>query len=57
MIPNDPMILLSFLNTKLRDGYDTLAALCDDLELDEEEVKAKLAAAGFSYDADRRRFV
>ena len=57
MIPNDPMILLSFLNTKLRDGYDTLAALCDDLELDEDEIKAKLASIGYSYDADRRRFV
>ena len=57
MIPNDPMILLSWLNTKLRDEYDSLAALCEDMELDEEELKAKLAAIGFSYDADRRRFV
>ena len=56
MIPNDPMILLSFLNTKLRDGYDTLAALCDDLELDEEKLKAKLASIGFSYDAEKNRF-
>ena len=57
MIPNDPMILLSFLNTKLRDEYDSLAALCEDLQLDEEEIEAKLAAVGFSYDAERRRFV
>ena len=57
MLPNDPMILLSFLNTKLRDEYDSLAALCEDLELDEDELKAKLAAVGFAYDEDRRRFV
>lgn len=57
MIPNDPMILLSWLNTKLRDDYDSLAALCEDLEEDEDEIKAKLAAIGFSYDAERRRFV
>ena len=57
MLPNDPMILLSYLNTKLRDEYDSLSALCEDLELDEEEIKAKLAAIGFSYDAERRRFV
>ena len=56
MIPNDPIILLSFLNTKLRDEYDSLAALCEDLELDEDEIKAKLAAVGFSYDAERKRF-
>lgn len=34
-VPNDPVILLSFLNTKLRDYYHSLRELCDDLELDE----------------------
>ena len=57
MLPNDPLILLSYLNTKLRDEYDSLAALCDDLEEDEDEIKAKLSAVGFSYDAARNRFV
>ncbi len=57
MLPNDPMILFSFLNTKLRDEYDSLEALCDDLALDEDALKEKLAAAGFSYDAARKRFV
>ena len=56
MLPNDPMILLSFLNTKLRDDYDSLTALCEDLETDEDELKAKLAAAGVSYDEARNRF-
>ena len=56
MLPNDPMILLSFLNTKLRDEYESLAALCEDLEEDEDEIKAKLAAVGFSYDAEKNRF-
>ena len=56
MLPNDPMILLSWLNTKLRDEYDSLAALCEDLEADEDEIKEKLAAVGFSYDAAKNRF-
>ena len=56
MIPNDPMILLSYLNTALRDRYDSLAALCEDLELDEDALKEKLAAVGFVYDAERNRF-
>ena len=56
MIPNDPMILLSYINTRLRDEYGSLAALCEDLELDEDEIRAKLAAVGFSYDADKNRF-
>ncbi len=56
MIPNDPMILLSYLNTALRDRYDSLAALCEDLELDEDALKEKLAAAGFVYDGKQNRF-
>ena len=56
MLPNDPMILLSWLNTKLRDEYDSLTALCEDLELREDEIKAKLAAVGFSYDEEKNRF-
>ncbi len=47
MIPNDPAMLASFLNTKLRDEYDSLSALCEDLGLDEEELRERLAAAGF----------
>ena len=56
MLPNDPMILLSYVNTKLRDEYDSLAAFCEDLDLDEAVLKEKLAAVGFVYDAGRNRF-
>lgn len=44
MLPQDPMILLSYLNTKLRDFYPTLDALCDDLQIDGGEVSRRLAA-------------
>ena len=57
MLPNDPMILLSYLNTKLRDEYESLEALCEDLELDEDALRERLAAAGYFYDAEKRRFV
>ena len=33
-IPQDPIILLSFINTRLRDQYASLDALCDDLDID-----------------------
>ena len=56
MLPNDPMILLSYVNTKLRDEYDSLAALCEDLDLDEAALKERRAAVGFVYDAGRNRF-
>ena len=56
-IPKDPVILLSFLNTKLRDHYSSLSALCDDLEQDETVLTQKIAAIGYTYDSDRNQFV
>ena len=56
MLPQDPMILLSVLNTKLRDEYGSLSELCEDLELDEQELKNKMEAVGFVYCEDRNRF-
>lgn len=49
MLPQDPMILLSYLNTKLRDFYPTLDALCDDLQIDGGEVSRRLAAIDCRY--------
>ncbi|MBQ1240171.1 MAG: DUF4250 domain-containing protein [Ruminococcus sp.] len=57
MIPNDPMILLSYINTKLRDDYPTLDALCDDLQADRTEIEAKLKAIDYTYNAELNRFV
>ena len=57
VIPNDPVILLSFLNTRLRDQYDSLSALCDDLEQDETVLTQKIAAIGYTYDSDRNQFI
>ena len=57
MLPRDPMILLSYLNTKLRDDYPSLEALCEGLDVAQDEIEAPLAAAGYAYDADQNRFV
>ena len=56
MLPNDPMILLSVVNTKLRDEYDSLDQLCADVDADREELEKKLAAAGFCYDEKLNQF-
>lgn len=56
MLPQDPMILVSYLNTKLRDAYPSLDDLCEDLELDAGALTDKLAAAGFVYDPAQNRF-
>ena len=55
-IPNDPFILFSYINTQLRDTGMTLAAFCEEHELDAAALTEKLRAAGFSYDEAQRRF-
>lgn len=48
-IPQDPVMLMSWVNTKLRDEYPAFEALCDDLQLDRQAIEEKLSAAGFDY--------
>lgn len=57
MIPNDPIILLSFLNTKLRDKYKDIDEMCDDMELDREQIEKKLLSVGYKYSDTRNQFI
>ncbi len=57
MIPNDPMILLSYINTKLRDFYPDLDALCDDLEIDRSALVEKLKSIDYEYSKELNRFI
>lgn len=57
MIPSDPIMLLSFVNLKLRDYYGSLDAMCEDLDVSEEEITDKLAAVNYRYDAEKNQFV
>lgn len=56
-IPQDPNILLSFVNTRLRDNYKTLESLCDDLDIEETELKARLDTIGYVYNPQLNKFV
>lgn len=56
LIPSDPIILLSFINTRLRDQYSSLDELCDDLDIDRNEIEDKLRLAGFEYNPDQNQF-
>ena len=56
-LPTDPMILLSFINTKLRDEYASLEAMCDDMEINAEDIEHKLAAIDYHYNSELNRFV
>ena len=57
MIPKDPVMLLSFINLKLRDFYGSLDALCEDLDLNREEILEKMKQINYTYDKEKNRFV
>ena len=56
-IPNDPVILLSFINTKLRDFYPSLEELCQSLEIEKNALTEKLAQIDYHYDASVNQFL
>ncbi len=56
MLPQDPHILLSYVNTKLRDEYSCLDALCNGLEVGKSELVQKLNGAGYAYDPASNQF-
>lgn len=56
-LPNDPDMLLSVLNLKLRDFYPSLTALCEDLDLAEEALLQRLSALCCRYDAASNRVI
>ncbi len=57
MLPQDPVLLLSFINMKLRDFYPSLDALCEDLDTDKSEITEKLAAVNYTYDETQNQFI
>ncbi len=60
MIPQDPVILLSFVNMKLRDNYKDLDALGEGLDISSDELSEiveKLKGIGYEYNSERNQFV
>lgn len=56
-LPKDSMLLLSVINTKLRDHYKNLDTLCEDMQLDKAHLTAKLELIDYEYDEERNQFV
>lgn len=57
MIPKDPVMLLSFINLKLRDFYPDVETLCKELDIDRGELEEKLAGIDYRYDRDKNQFI
>jgi hypothetical protein len=55
-IPKDPVMLMSFINMKLRDFYPSLDILCEDMEIDRQELEDTLSSVGYEYNEDTNRF-
>ena len=55
-LPKDPILLLSVVNTKLRDYYPSLDALCDDMDVSREVLEEKLGMIDYRYNAEKNQF-
>ena len=56
-LPSDPILCLSVVNTKLRDYYENIEQLCQDLQVDKEVLVAKLKNIDYEYDAVTNQFI
>lgn len=56
-VPSDPVILLSYLNTQLRDFYTSLEDLCSSLDLNQQEIEGKLQDIDYRYDKVQNKFI
>lgn len=56
-VPKDPFILLSFINTKLRDEYRSLDDLCHSMDIDRKQLEAVLASIEYVYRKELNRFI
>ncbi len=55
-LPNDPVILLSYINTLLRDNYTSYEELCKSLCVPADDIEKKLNGIGYVYDPNTNSF-
>ncbi len=56
-LPKDPVMLLSVINTQLRDHYSSLAALAAAYMVEEKEIRDKLSGIDYHYDEGQNQFI
>ena len=57
MMPKDPVMLLSYVNTQLRVFYPSLAEFCAAMQTEESDLREKLALIDYEYDEKANQFV
>lgn len=55
-MPKDPVMLMSFLNMKLRDCYPSLDELCLSMDVDRAALEERMAQGGWEYNAAANKF-
>ena len=55
-VPKDPILLLSFVNTKLRDEFKSLDDFCDEFSVEKKKKKKTLETVGYFYDENTNSF-
>lgn len=56
-LPKDPVILLSYINTLLRDKYSSLTELCYSMSIRISDITEPLAAIDYTYNEKTNQFV
>ena len=56
-LPHDPVMLLSFVNTQLRDHYVSLDAFCDAFSVNADDIQKSLGTIDYKYDATQNQFI
>lgn len=57
MLPKDPVMLLSYVNLKLRDYYSSLEDLCENEDMEKQALLDKLSGIGYVYNEEKNQFV
>ena len=57
LLPKDPVMLLSVINLKLRDFYKDLDSLCEDLDVEKEDIIRQLSVIDYQYNSEKNQFV
>lgn len=55
-LPKDPFMLLSFVNTKLRDEFSSLESFCEDVGVNQQDIISALAKIDYRYDKEKNQF-
>ncbi len=56
-LPNDPVMLLSFVNTRMRDEHINLTELCRQFGVNRDGIENKLKNIGYLYNEELNKFI